>query len=425
MQRANHFPDLVVIGAGLAGLSAALAAAEAGLSVRVLAKGHGATHWHSGTMDVLGYLPAAESPVADPLVALPALPARHPYRVLGAERMQAALAMLPGWLAGSQLVYAGGATPGHNLLLPSALGAPRPTYLAPQAQHNGDLQRPEPMLIVGFQGMRDFYPKLIAANLAKTGHPARAQFLSQDLLTPCRDRNTVHLAELLDAPATQNRLATALQQIAQPGERIGLPAILGHHRHVETWAALQAQTGAQIFEIPTLPPSAPGIRLYRALANRLATLGVRVEMGMEATGFTAENGAIASIQTATSARPQTHRARAFLLATGGVLGGGFTSDHRGCFREVVFNLPLTAPQERSRWFRRQFLHPDGHPIFSAGLSINAQQQPVDGQDSIVYKNLWAAGSVLAHSDPIRERSLEGLAIATGVSAAQSITNQLS
>jgi glycerol-3-phosphate dehydrogenase subunit B len=420
-----RFPDLVVIGAGLAGLSAALAAAEAGLSVRVIAKGHGVTHWHSGAIDVLGYLPGSESPVTDPLATLAALPARHPYRLLGAAQVQAALALLPSWLAHSNLVYAGAGTPGHNLLLPSALGASRPTFLAPQAQLNGDLRRSEPILIVGFQGMRDFFPELIAANLARTGHPARAAFISQDLLTPCRDRNTVHLAEALDAPATQSRLATALQQIAEPGERIALPAILGYNRHVETWTALQMQADAQIFEIPTLPPSVPGIRFYNALVNRLNALGGSVEVGVEAIGFTEDDGVITSVQTATSTRPRSHRAQAFLLATGGVLGGGFTSDHKGRFWEVIFKLPLTPPQERSRWFRHQFLHPDGHPIFSAGVSINAQQQPVDEQDRIVYKNLWAAGSALAHTDPIRERSLEGLAIATGVAAAQSVANHLS
>jgi glycerol-3-phosphate dehydrogenase subunit B len=424
MQGARNFPDLIVIGAGLAGLSAALAAAQAGLRVRAIAKGMGATHWHTGAIDLLGYLPGNESPMTTPLDALAALPTQHPYRMLGGERVASALAVLSAWLAGSELKFAGAATAGHNLLLPSALGVPRPTFLAPQAQLNGDLQRPEPILVVGFQGMRDFFPKLIAANLNRIGHPARAEFLSQDLLAPCRDRNTVHLAEILDAPAAHERLATVLKQLVQPGERIALPAILGLRNHVQTWTALQAQTGVPIFEIPTLPPSVPGIRLYHALCDRLLALGARVEVGMEAIRFTAERGVITSVQTAASARPLVHRSRAFLLATGGLLGGGFTSDHMGRFQEAIFNLPLTALPDHKQWFRHQFLHPDGHPVFSAGVPVDSQQQPVDGQGKVLYENLWAAGGVLAHTDPIRERSLEGLAIATGVAAAQSILNRL-
>ena len=50
-------PDVVVVGAGLAGLSAGVRLAEAGASVRVLAKGVGSTHLSAGTIDVLGYDP--------------------------------------------------------------------------------------------------------------------------------------------------------------------------------------------------------------------------------------------------------------------------------------------------------------------------------------------------------------------------------
>ncbi len=78
--------DLLVIGAGLAGLSAALTAAEAGLSVRVIAKGMGALHWSAGTVDVLGYLPqtdAQNAPGADVGTR-----AAHPYALCGAENVR-------------------------------------------------------------------------------------------------------------------------------------------------------------------------------------------------------------------------------------------------------------------------------------------------------------------------------------------------
>ncbi|MFZ1550960.1 MAG: FAD-binding protein, partial [Anaerolineae bacterium] len=43
--------DLLVIGAGLAGLQAAITAAQAGARVRLIAKGLSATHWAAGTVD--------------------------------------------------------------------------------------------------------------------------------------------------------------------------------------------------------------------------------------------------------------------------------------------------------------------------------------------------------------------------------------
>lgn len=432
--------DLLVIGAGLAGLSAAIAAAKAGLQVRVIAKGQGATHWHAGTVDVLGYLPETDTPVQTPLAALEHLPSDHPYQILGAAQVKEALLTWQGWLADSGLGYAlyqphpnppvrpssrrsqgevtTDGTSTQNLWLPSPVGAARPAFFAPQAQVAGDLSRREPLLIVGFHDLRDFYPAWIAENLTKQGHQARAVFLPYDVLTSLRDRNNVQLAEALEAPSARARLGAALKKVCQPGERIGLPAILGVNDHRATLADLQAQTGAQIFEIPTLPPSVPGVRLYRALRQVLSEAGGRIETNMEAIGFHAEGQTIRWVETATSARPMKHYAKHFLLATGGVLGGGFSSDHTGRFWETIFNLPLTVPQDRSQWFRHQFLHPQGQPVFAGGVCVNGQFQPVDPNGTVLYNNLWAAGSVIARADAIRTRSLEGLAIATGIAAVQ-------
>ena len=105
--------DLLVIGAGLVGLSAAIAAAKAGLQVRVIAKGQGATHWHAGTVDVLGYLPETDTPVQSPLNALEQLAPDHPYQLLGAAKVKEALLTWQGWLGESGLGY-GNALPHPN-----------------------------------------------------------------------------------------------------------------------------------------------------------------------------------------------------------------------------------------------------------------------------------------------------------------------
>ena len=49
--------EVLVLGAGLAGLTAAWQASIQGKKVRLLTKGWGATHWHAGCVDVLGYWP--------------------------------------------------------------------------------------------------------------------------------------------------------------------------------------------------------------------------------------------------------------------------------------------------------------------------------------------------------------------------------
>ncbi len=420
--------DLIVIGAGLAGLVAAHTAAQAGLKVKVIAKGLGALHWGAGTVDVLGYYPDGRTAVQRPLEAVRKLAEAepgHPYALLGADRLAEALQAFQALTVELGLPYVG-AGDGGNLWLPSPAGAARPAFLAPRAQWAGRLNGRDsaPMLIVGLQGMRDLYPQMVAANLAKQGYAARAATLPLDLITPRRDANTAHLAAALDEPAARARLAAELKRLVRPGERVGLPAIVGAREHVAAVAELQSELDAPIFEIPTLPPSVPGMRLYAALRRQLQRLGVRVEANLEIIATHAEGGRVVAIETETSARPLRHEARGFLLATGGVLGGGIASDYRGNAWETAFRLPLAMPAEGEPWFRAHFFDPAGHPFFRAGVAVNRQFQPVDASGAPVYGNVWAAGGLLAHADPIRERSLEGIAVATGMAAARQAVDAL-
>ena len=112
---------------------------------------------------------------------------------------------------------------------------------------------------------------------------------------------------------------------------------------------------------------------------------------------------------------------ACLVALGANLGDR-TAALESAIRQIDRHRSVTVVQ-RSRWFHPRFLDPAGHPVFQGGVPVNRRFQPLNHDGSPVYENLWAAGGVLAHADPIRERSLEGIAIATGITAAQQISNQ--
>lgn len=418
--------DLLVIGAGLSGLMAAYTAARAGLTVKVIAKGLGTIHWTPATIDVFGYpLGRGTQLIQRPLEFIEQLATdhpHHPYALIGRQGVEAALDTFLALSEEIGLPYGGADKAGDNLLLPSPAGAVRPTYLAPRAQLGGDLSRPEPMVIVGFTGQQDFYPQLIAENLSKQGFQARAAFLPFDLLTERKDSNSVQQAEGLDDPSRRVRLAEALREVVRPGERVGLPAVLGLDEPMAVLDDLEKHVGAVVFELPTLPPSVPGVRLYKAMRRKLHDMGVRVYAGMEVAGARvtpAGNGVAGQVrwvESETSSRPFKHRALRFLLATGGILGGGFNSDRHGRVWEVIFGLPLTVPQQRSQWFRPQFLTPDGHPVFNGGIAVSRQFQPIDDNGKVVYGNLWVAGNLLANDDPILQRSMEGAALAIGTVA---------
>ena len=53
--------------------------------------------------------------------------------------------------------------------------------------------------------------------------------------------------------------------------------------------------------------------------------------------------------------------------------------------------------------------------------MDSDLHPVNDQAQIIYKNLYAVGNIIGNCDPIREHSLEGIALATGYKIGESIT----
>ena len=266
--------DLLVVGAGLAGLSAAWSAARHGLRVRVISAGWGTLNWHTGCIDVLGYLPGRSEPVASPLAALPELMRahpRHPYALTGSDGLSQALDALKELCANQGYPLEGSLE--RNLLLPSALGAVRPTCLAPQTMAAGDLGSREKMLLVGFMPLNDFYPHLAADNLEAQGFPAAALVLDLKSLRKRRFVTGRVLAELFEQPEFAEEVILAIRQQLPAGiQKIGLPAVLGLQGAPQVVERLALGLGMPVFEIPILPASIPGIRLQRILVSAIEKL---------------------------------------------------------------------------------------------------------------------------------------------------------
>jgi glycerol-3-phosphate dehydrogenase subunit B len=404
--------EVLVIGAGLAGLVAGWQAAVAGAQTRVICAGWGAQYWQPGCIDVLGYHPPdTPEPLSVPGEGLARLIDErpdHPYARLGVEGVAGALDAL-GELFG-RAGYPLHGSLGQNWLLPSAAGAFRPTCLAAATMVSGDLRRSDPMLIVGFRQLPDFYSALVAANLSAQGVPAQAITLDLARLRRRRFTTTSLLAGLFEEAAFRQEVVEAVSPAIGEAARVGFPAVLGMQRPIEVIEDLEQQLKRAVFEIPTLPASVPGMRLHSLLVTAIEEAGGSVFQGMEAVGAAHANGRITAVRTEAAARRRVLHADAFVLASGGILGGGVVAGSDGSVAETVFGLPLVIP---SQWFQREFLHPAGHPIYRAGLEVDGSLRPTDSSGRVVHQNLFAAGAVLAHGELLRERSLDGVAVATG------------
>ena len=111
----------------------------------------------------------------------------------------------------------------------------------------------------------------------------------------------------------------------------------------------------------------------------------------------------------------TVQAQAAILATGRFIGQGLTADRKR-IRESLFDLSVSQPKSRRNWHREHFLDLKGHAINRAGLEIDECFRPLRIDGCPAHKNLYAAGSILAHCDWMRMKCGSGLAIATAYGA---------
>jgi glycerol-3-phosphate dehydrogenase len=422
--------DSLVIGMGLSGLAAAWQVSACGLKTRLIAKGQGALYWHSGCIDILGYFPIDNpQPVNSPaqfIVQLIQQQPDHPYAYLGLEEINEALTSFQDLCKLHGYPLCGSLE--RNWRLPTALGTIRPTCLAPETMIEGDLQQNTPMLIIGFEGFVDFYPELIAANLNLQDIPATGIALKLASLQTRRFITGRVLAKLFETADFRTEVSTAIKAFLSSSNskaaRIGFPAVLGIQRTMEIFADLRAKLGLPIFEIPTLPPSIPGMRLSHLLIDAIQKTGGQVYDGMQAVSATAEEkGLINIIWSEAAARQKPNRARNYILATGGILGGGTIASYEGWVQDTVCGLPIHALGDRNSWLNRKFLTGRGHPIFQAGIQVDSNFRPVDSQGKPFFENLYAIGTALAGADYLRQRSFEGVALATGYHIGKFLSNK--
>jgi glycerol-3-phosphate dehydrogenase subunit B len=407
----------VIIGAGLAGLTCAWAASAKGKRIRLISKGWGALYWNSGCIDLLGYYPLGQdSPVecpADAIVDLIHSQPLHPYALAGVENIADALSAFQSLC--SQENYPLHGSLDQNWLLPTALGSIRPTCLAPETMIAGDLHKNDPILIIGFDGFPDFYPQLIADNLQTQGIPANGIRLGLPVLRQHRFVNSRLLATLFEDPEFRSQIVAAIKAIKMSPSpaRIGFPAVLGLVNPLQILQDLEDQLELPVFEIPTLPPSVPGMRVSKILIDATERAGGHIHDGMEAVAADVDNSRLRVVWSEAAARRKPNRARYYILATGGILGGGLFAEYEGQLREVVCDLPIQAPQDRREWFEPKFLSQLPHPMFQSGISVDHNLQPVSSNGQVIYNNLYAIGTGLSGSDFLRERSFNGVALTTG------------
>lgn len=345
--------SVVVVGGGIAGYCAALAARREGADVTVLAKAPGATALYAGAMEVV-----------DDLDALLKSEPHHPFSRLRMDsvrlstELDTAVPALVLALEKDGLKLEGGWRARGSYA--DIHGLARPANLVPATVARGELKglAGKRVAVVGIREVGDYDAESTAQALREIhGIEASAEEVSiADL--PTGAALTDLYGRRAPAPAK-----TRASLVAYPPGFTNLP------------------DGA--FELLASPPSPHGWRLQQAIGLGLVRATVD---GLQAAG---------SHVLAARAGDKTFRAGAFVLGTGHYISGGLRKD--GETAEPLLNLgvfhdgrPVTSLGMRLQHI--DYLDPAEE--FHSGLATDERLRPLDESGRAPFVNLFAAGAVL-------------------------------
>ena len=413
--------DVCIIGAGLAGMAAAVFAANRGLS-SVQVGSIGEINFSSGLLDLIYVHPVGEKQVwNNPWTGIDALSQaipEHPYARLTKEDIQAAFEELLSFLKEAGLAYH--RRMNRNSAVLTSMGTAKLTYCVPHTMWPGveAMEKKTSCLLVDIRGLKGFSARQIASALQSQWpdlHTARISFPGMDHLS---EVYAEHMASALILPPNRVKLAEAVKPHLNNAKVVGLPAILGLYRTQEVVSDLEDLIGASVFEIPSIPPSVPGLRLKEAFERGLRAKGVQyfsqnrvLEVRPKANGgFELGIGRMEAEHSVQS--------KGIILASGRFIGGGLHADRKR-IKETLFDLPVYQPVNRGEWHRRDFLDAQGHLVNQAGLEIDDSFRPLKRSGQPAFHTLFAAGSILAHNDWKRIKCGAGVAIASAFGAVKS------
>lgn len=414
--------DVAVIGTGMAGNAAALFASEKGLSVTQV--GHASEIiYSSGLIDLMGVFPVREKKAwQNPFEAIDELATvmpNHPYAKIEKATIQRAINRFLSFLDRAGLLYS--IRPDRNSAVITSLGTSKLTYAVPNSMVNGVsvLEKKPPCLFVDIQNLKGYSAGLITSVLKPRWPGVRPARIDLQEKNRSGEVYAEMVARALDNRAHRERLAEDVHCQIKNAEAVAFPALLGLQRPDKVMRHIQQMLDVPVFEIPTMPPAVPGIRLKEFFERGLNGIGVRQYLQHRVAAIDCEDVNGFSLAVEGLGQTVAVKTRRVILATGRFLGGGLTAD-RTSIRESLLDLPVTQPTDRRNWHRKSFFDPRGHLVNRAGLEVDRNFRPLNTSGRPAIKNLFAVGSVLAHQDWMRMKCGAGLAIATAFAAVEAI-----
>ncbi|RJP15646.1 MAG: FAD-binding protein [Candidatus Abyssobacteria bacterium SURF_5] len=429
--------DVIVIGGGMAGTTAALKAASLGADVILIRKGQGSTAMSSGTIDIAGpekFLPLdswGEVPrVSDRLKEILRVNPLHPYSIVaggrsGIDLLCEQLSQATEFLLHKIPRFQMYGSCDQNIALPTVLGTAKFSSFAARSLSEGNLcaMRDAQVLLVGISGLMLFQPRICRQTLARYSslHPPRPVERVEiiEAIIP-HSMNALpsapfEIARYLDEPQAAGHFAKVVRANMPAGiNHVALPPVLGLDNHEETFDIFSREIGKKVFELISPTFSVPGYRLQRALESSLRENRVRI-LNDEVLDAKREGRKIRNLILKGRKSKRTAAAENYVLAAGKFNSGGILTNDFPI--EPIFDLPLFCKDNRAdARFMQDLLNwtVEGKQLlFSCGIHIDGQLRPLSPFGEPVYENLYAAGSIIGEYDYVADKCGLGVAILTG------------
>lgn len=423
-EEARHFEtELAVIGSGIAGFAASIFALKRNITT-AQAGNTGAVAYTTGYLDLLGKIEGEPGAIDNPWEGLATLKDKypdHPLVAVSPDDINEAFHQFTSFLGECGIAYS--SPEKTNITALSPAGTLKKTLCVPASMAAGPkaFAAKTPCVIIDFKGLKGFSGRQVVANLQGQWPGIKAERIEFPEMLSGEIYPEV-MARALEVERTRITLAESITKVAGDAKVIGLPAVLGMHNPDFVKAELEKLTGLEIFEIPTMPPSVPGIRLREMFEQVFPEKGLTLIPQQKVTSLDFSEDSV-TLHLKDNYGPITIAAKAVILATGRFLSGGLEAHITGV-TEPLLDLPVTQPDERQDWYRNQYTDSRGHAIHKAGIEVDSSLRPLNSQGKPYHQRLFGAGIILAHQDWIRSRSGAGIAIATAYKAVEAVDNFL-
>ncbi len=371
--------DTVIIGGGLAGITAGISLQQAGQKTAIVSAGQNALHFFSGSFESLEEDPRTVELFREAGV-----------RVHGGK----------GW----RLMPAG-------TFAPACLSLEDISFF-PEQKMKGKA------LIVNLKGYPDFFTAFLAEGLEKAGMQCRIGLIDLPEMEHLRispsEMRSVNIARVLDG--IWEKVISELRLLHKDEGLILLPQVFGL-KDPEIPDRIRRAVPARVVFIGTMPPSVPGIRTQMQLKRRYEVLGGTFLMGDEVTSIAVHEGIVSSITTRNLDSCRLF-GKDFILATGGFFSKGLCA-HPDRISEPLLGLEVVSLPTRSDWYDKDFFAEQ--PYMGFGVKTDPGLHPfLEGQ---AVRNLYAIGSLLGGTRPDLGRAA-GLAVKSAFLAADNILSSV-